>query len=485
MAANFFFYDLETSGFNPRAARIMQFAGQRTDMNLQPIGDPVDALIKLTPDVLPDPDAIFVTGITPQKTLQEGLTEAEFLQQFNQTIATPETIFVGYNSIRFDDEFMRFTLYRNFYDPYEWQWANGASRWDILDVVRMTRALRPDGITWPSSPDGKPTNRLELLTKANGLDHEHAHDALNDVMATIAVAKLIKDKQSDLFEYLLSHRSKKAVRDLLGTGQPFAYASGRYPGANQHATAAVQLALNTDTSSALVYDLRYDPTPFFAMSIDELAKAWEYSKDPDAIRVPVKSLKFNHCPAIAPLGVIKDQATQQRIGLRLDEVAKNFSLFKKGHQAFAAKMLEVVAKKDEQRARDQIAQLKTELNVDAQLYDELPNSSDKPTIPAIRAAKPQDFEAFASILKDERLQQLLPLYKARNYPSTLTGEERQAWEAFCKHQLFDGGQQSKAASYFNRLQSLSQQTTLSSTQQYLLEELQLYGQSILPADVTD
>ncbi|HZM64600.1 MAG TPA: exodeoxyribonuclease I, partial [Candidatus Saccharimonadales bacterium] len=178
MAASFFFYDLETSGFNPREARIMQFAGQRTDLELRPIGEPVNELIKMTADILPDPDAVLITAITPQQTLADGYTEAEFLHRFTEQVATPGTIFVGYNTVRFDDEFMRALHYRNFYDPYEWQWQDDRSRWDLLDVVRMTRALRPDGIAWPFDIHGKPTNRLELLTGLNKLNHEAAHDAL-------------------------------------------------------------------------------------------------------------------------------------------------------------------------------------------------------------------------------------------------------------------------------------------------------------------
>src|SRR5262245_29811211 len=106
MAASFFFYDLETSGFGPREARIMQFAGRRTDLELRPIGEPVNVLIKMTEDVLPDVDAVLLTGITPQTTIADGVTEAAFLRQFQDEIATPGTIFVGYNTVRFDDEFM-------------------------------------------------------------------------------------------------------------------------------------------------------------------------------------------------------------------------------------------------------------------------------------------------------------------------------------------------------------------------------------------
>jgi len=193
MAQTFFWYDLETSGLSPREQRIMQFAGQRTDMDLNPVGTPVNILVRLGEDILPDPDAVLLTGITPQSTLQDGVTEVEFLKLFYKEVATRDTIFVGYNTIRFDDEFMRFTNYRNFYDAYEWQWQDGRSRWDLLDVVRMTRALRPEGIKWPMTEDGKPTNRLELITKLNGVSHEHAHDALADVIASIEVARMMSE----------------------------------------------------------------------------------------------------------------------------------------------------------------------------------------------------------------------------------------------------------------------------------------------------
>ena len=156
----FFFYDLETSGLNAREDRVMQFAGQRTDMELNPIGEPVNILVKMTEDALPSPGAIMVTKITPQDTLRDGITEAEFVKFVTEEVFVPNTIAVGYNTVRFDDEFMRATLWRNFYDPYEWEWKDGRSRWDILDVVRLTRALRPEGINWPFREDGAPTNRL-------------------------------------------------------------------------------------------------------------------------------------------------------------------------------------------------------------------------------------------------------------------------------------------------------------------------------------
>ncbi|MBC7764212.1 exodeoxyribonuclease I, partial [Microbacteriaceae bacterium] len=206
MSKSFFFYDLETSGLSARDDRIMQFAGIRTDMDLNPIGEPYNILVRLNDDTLPSPDALMVTGISPQKTVEEGYTEAQFSTILMDEIFIEDTIAVGFNNIRFDDEFIRHLFWRNFYDPYAWSWRDGRSRWDMLDVVRMTRALRPEGISWPVDKDGKPTNRLERLTKENGISHESAHDALSDVEALIDVTKLIKTTQPQLYSYLLEMR---------------------------------------------------------------------------------------------------------------------------------------------------------------------------------------------------------------------------------------------------------------------------------------
>ncbi len=460
----------------------MQFAGQRTDMDLQPVDAPINLLITLTPDVLPQPDAVLLTGVTPQQTLAQGVTEAEFLRIFYEEVVQPDTIFTGYNSIRFDDEFMRFLHYRNFYDAYEWQWKNGCSKWDILDVVRMTRALRPAGIDWPFAPDGKPANRLEFLTKLNHLDHAQAHDALSDVLATIAVARLIRDKQPDLFKYLLGMRHKKEVARLVEQpDKPFVYTSGRYPSTYLHTTAAVYLTAHPQSDAALVYDLRQDPTPFSKMHASELAAAWRYTKDPEALRLPVKTMKYNRCPAVAPLGVIKDSATQARLALPVDVVAKHLAILHKHQAVLAKRVIEAVALLDDERTKAQTSLVDNQITVDDRLYEKFIDNGDKNVMAAVRAAQPETLTKLADKFHDERLQSLLPLYKARNYPRSLSDEERAEWEHFCRQKLFTGGPDSRLARYFARLSELAE-TKLTGEQKYLLEELQLYGQSIVPPD---
>lgn len=456
----------------------MQFAGQRTDMDLHPIGEPHNFLIKLSEDVLPDPDAVLVTGITPQQTIADGLTEAEFLKIFHTEITTPNTIFTGYNTIRFDDEFMRYLHYRNFYDPYEWQYQDGRSRWDLLDVVRMMRALRPEGIKWPIDKKGQPTNRLELLTALNELEHETAHDALSDVRAAIAVAHTIKNLQPKLFDFLLTMRLKQKVAELVLNGQPFVYTSGKYSSEYEKTTIAVLLAEHPKRQGALVYDLRYDPQQFTDLKPTELAEAWRRRKDDPGPRLPVKTLQYNRCPAVAPLNVL-DDASQKRLNINLAEVQANFNKLKQ-MKTWTKQVLGALDLLDEQQ---QARLLEEDRVVDNQLYDGFFDTADKKTMNQVRSAPADKLADLEPHFKDGRLKELLPLYKARNFPKTLTDKEHKLWERYRTQKLLKGKEQSRLARYFARLTQLGQESNLTSEQQYLLEELQLYGQSLLPEDV--
>lgn len=478
--STFYFYDLETSGFNPRSARVMQFAGQRTDMELNPIGEPLTVYIRMGEDVLPDPDAVLVTGITPQKTLEEGVTEAEFLVHFSKELCLPGTIFVGFNSVRFDDEFMRYLLYRNFYDAYEWNWKNDCSRWDMLDVVRMTRALRPEGITWPVAADGTPTNRLEELTRLNDLDHQHAHDALNDVLATIQVAKLIYSKQPKLFTYLRDVRHKDKVKELVTNRQPFVYTSGKYPSEYQKTTVAIRLGDHPENGAALVFDLRNDPRPFAAMTTTELLEAWRWHPaDYEGPRLPVKTLKYNRCPAVAPLGVL-DAASQSRLAIEMPSIEANMQHL----DGCKAELLHKLHKVIEIMNHDQRAGLAGDTaDVESQLYNGFIQDTDKQLMQQLVQSGPAHIAEFESRFSDARLKKLVSLYKARNFRSLLSDTERQTWEQYCQHKLLNGEEKSPMARYFTRIAELKQMPTTTERQQSLLIDLELYGQSLLPAEL--
>ena len=468
MAQTFFFFDLETSGLSARDDRIMQFAGIRTDMDLHPIGEPYNLLVALNDDTLPSPEALLVTGISPQKTVDEGYTEAQFAKILTEEIFTEDTIAVGFNNIRFDDEFVRHLLWRNFYDPYEWSWKNGRSRWDLLDVVRMTRALRPDGIEWPVDVDGKPVNKLERIAAANGITHAKAHDALSDVEALIDVTRLIRSKQPQLFQYLLDMRDKKSVQKLinLDVKQPFVYVSGRYDNEWNKLTVAFPIA-PAPNSNVLVYDLRYDPTEFIQLNEKELAAklfaTWEERQKDGFKKLPVKVLQYNRCPAVAPLGVLGQGDGWKRAGFDESIIKKHMQLLL-NHPEFAERLRAVFEKKREFAPSE---------DPEAQLYDGFLNDRDRLRVETVRGSNEHDLADFHPEFTDERLGPLLLHYKARNYPKVLADSEMTEWEAWRAARL-----SRQLPGVMESLQKLA--TSTDETKQFMLQEIQLWIESVLP-----
>lgn len=478
MATSFYFYDLETSGINSRSGRIMQFAGQRVDLDLKTIGSPDNFFIKITPDILPEPEAVLITGITPQKTLADGISEVEFLDYFYKNIATPNTVFVGFNTIRFDDEFIRFLNYRNFYDAYEWQWQNGNSKWDMLDVSRITRALRPDGINWPFTSDGKPSNKLELLASVNKLLHDNAHDALSDVNATISLAKLIKQKQPKLFDYMFAMRDKKAIEKLVSKSEPFIYSSGKYSGDYEKTTIAVTLANHpTQKGAFFVYDLRFDPKPFATKKVNELAEMLiKYIYKDDELKLPVKMMQSNRCPAIAPLSVL-DAKSPKRLKIDINQINKNLKTLL-DYSDFGNKIQEAVKINEKLKQTGFLVDIN---DVDSQLYEGFFNDADKTKMRVVRAADQNGLADLNLDFDDSRLEKLLLLYKARQFPKSLSPDEQKAWQKYLDIKLLEGGEQSQLAKYMSKINELAEKTETTDNQKYLLEELKIYGESIIPA----
>jgi exodeoxyribonuclease-1 len=418
----FFFYDLETSGRDPRRHRIMQFAGQRTSMDLVPIGPPVNIVVRLDREILPEPAAVLITGITPQYTEEHGIPEREAIARIMQEMCLPQTIIAGFNNVRFDDEFIRFTAYRNFHDAYEWCWQDGRSRWDLLDAVRLVRALRPEGIVWPTNEAGEPVTKLESLAQANGLSLEHAHDALSDVVSLIELAKLLKQRQPKMFQFLLGCRVKDEVARIADPSrpEPFVYASGMYGPANQFTTVAFPVGSGR-FKSVIAYDLRLDPATYEHMDAQAL-KELRFMKREEREAAglppfPAKDLQCNKCPAVAPYSVLRDEDAL-RLGLDKALIAQNV-------QKLAASHLS-------QRLVKVFSEERTFPGSDAEgaLYDGFIGDGDKRAMVRVRALSVKDLST-APGFQDARLVTMFARYKARNVPESLTALERQEWEDYC------------------------------------------------------
>ena len=476
----FFFYDLETSGFSPQSDRIMQFAGQRTDENLNRIGEPVNILVKLNDDVLPSPSALMVTKISPQKTVEEGYTEAEFAKMLVEEYFTPDTVIVGYNNVRFDDVHIQHLLWRNFYPPYDWQWKDGRSRWDLLDVVRMIRALRPEGINWPfvineETGEKFAANKLELLTKENGILHENAHDAMSDVDGLIDVARLLKEKQPQIFDYLFKIRSKNEVQKLvnLENPKPFVYTSGRFKVEFEKTTVAFPIA-PAKNQNVIVWDLRFSPEKFIDWSEDQILENitadFETRSSDDFEPIAAKILQYNKCPAVAPMGVLTEE-NQQRLKIDLAEIQKNLDILRKNPH-FAENLRSAFERRSEVFQDKSSAEKPAP---EARLFEGFVSRSDDIKIEAVRNSTDRELADFHPDFTDERLTDLLLHYKARSFPKSLSSQEKELWEEYRVENL-----QKMIPNFMKEFQEIANNQNLNSQEEYILEEIKLWLENILP-----
>lgn len=486
MATTLYWHDYETFGADPRRDRPVQFAGLRTDEELNEIDKPLLIYCKPPRDSLPQPVSCLITGITPQLADEKGLLEPEFIARIHAELAQPGTCGVGYNTIRFDDEVTRYTLYRNFYDPYAREWQHGNSRWDIIDLVRMTYALRPEGIEWPlreADPDKQgaegrqPSFRLEDLTAANGIDHGVAHDALSDVRATIGLARLLQAQQPRLYHWLFRLRNKRRAAELLDVTQhtSVVHTSRMYPAKTGCTTLVMPLVVESDNpNSVLVYDLRHDPEIFLDMDVSQLSQhLFTRAEDlPEgAQRLPVKSVKINKCPALAPRNTLNAQAAA-RIEIDLDTCHRHWK-----------KLTEHCAKTDFAERIAMVYSCRTfqpSVDVDQALYDGFLDSADVSLFFQIRRAAPQELAKASFNFHDKRLPELFFRYRARNWPETLSPEEYQRWQQLRRlrlTQVTDGDGQ-VIGTYFDQIEMLRKAHQDNAKSQEILDALVHWGKEL-------
>ncbi|CAA9889775.1 Exodeoxyribonuclease I [Candidatus Methylobacter favarea] len=430
----FYWHDYETFGTDPQRDRPVQFAGVRTDYDFTIVDDPLVIYCKPPADYLPHPEACSITGITPQLAEQKGVCEAEFIRLIHQQLSPPNTCTLGFNSLRFDDEITRNCLYRNFYDPYAREWQNGNSRWDIIDIVRAARALRPEGLVWPVNEEGRPSFKLEELTAANGIAHETAHDALSDVYATITIAGLVKAAQPKLYQFLWQHRTKTEAANLLqlGSFQPVIHISGKYPALKNCLAIVLPLCRHpANTNGIIVYDLSIDPEPMLSLSAEEIQQRLFVATDklPDGIaRIPLKTVHLNKCPVLTPVSAIRP-CDAQRLEIDLAFCQANIEKIKAA-AGLAEKLSAVFTH----------AYSECESDPDLAIYSGgFFSDADKQKMTRIRAMSPDQLAKTSFQFSDIRLAEMLFRYRARNYPETLNIYERLKWDEFCRNRL-KGGQ---------------------------------------------
>jgi len=463
--ATFYWHDYETWGLSPSLDRPSQFAGIRTDMDFNIIGEPDMFYCQLSDDYLPNPEPAIITGITPDVTQAEGIAEFEFAQRIHQQFSQSNTCVVGYNTIRFDEEFTRHLFYRNFYDPYEYSWKNSSSRWDIIDLVRAAYALRPDGIVWPKNEQGLVSFRLELLTEANGISHEQAHDATSDVYATIAIAKLIKEKCPKLFNYYFELRNKNKVKDLIDVDNmtPLLHVSGMFGTAKGNTGLVAPVVWHPTNSNAVaVVDLSQDISPLLELSPNEITKRLYTKRDElgDKLAIPLKLVHINKCPFLAiEKALLAENA--DRLAINRQACLENLELLKANPQ-----LAEVIEK-----VFDQEREFDNKANVDAMLYDGFFSFEDKKAFTKIHQVAADKLAELKLSVSDKRFNELFFRYRARNFPETLNQNEKQKWDEY-KQSAFD-------EDYFSLLDSFAEQYKDDEKNMKIIESLQQYAEMIV------
>ncbi|GIX30087.1 MAG: exodeoxyribonuclease I [Porticoccaceae bacterium] len=466
-------HDYETGGTDPAVDRPFQFAAVRTDEDLAEVGEPLCLYCRPTLDWLPHPEACLVTGISPQRAERLGLPEPAFAAAVHEALSVPGTCGAGYNSLRFDDEVTRHLLYRNFFDPYEREWRDGNSRWDIIDMVRLVRALRPTALRWPEEDEeGGVSLRLEDLTAANGIEHGAAHDALADVRATLALARLIRQRLPGLYRYVYDHRLKQRVAPLVdpATRKPFFHVSGRLPRRNRHAALMIPLAWHPQNrNSVICFNLDRDPRPLLELDAASLrerlfAPAGEAAEE----RPALKEVHLNRCPVVVTPRIL-DEAAARALGIDLERCERHWRLLR--DRDLGDKLAAVYGFPSfEGRERD----------VERALYDGFPPESDRALLAAVRAAAPQDLRELEGRFCDRRYRELLFRRRARHHPETLSAGEAERFRALCRRWLAEGEDGRLAlADFAARLAALS--AGADAREAALLAELRAWGERVARA----
>lgn len=478
-ATQFLWHDYETFGADTRRDRPCQFAAIRTDADFNEIGEPEMFYCLPADDYLPHPQAVLITGITPQQARREGLPETEFAGRIHALMSQPNTCVVGYNSLRFDDEVTRQLFYRNFIDPYGREWQNGNSRWDLIDLVRATYALRPEGIQWPLKEDGTPSFRLEDLTAANGITHgDAAHDALADVRATIALARLLKQAQPRLFDHLFQQRGKHQINPLLDLNnpKPLLHISSRFPASRGCAALVLPLARHpSNPNGVIVYDLSVAPQELLNLPVAAIQeRVFTTQAELEAQgkqRIPLKVVHVNRCPVLLPVKAMTPE-NAARFGLDLAQNEQHWNALAAGPADLVTKVQAVFASE---------GGFSDGGDPDLMLYSgAFFSNGDRQRFAELRTLEPEALGETSLVFEDARVEEMLFRYRARNWPEYLTSAERERWDEYRWQKINSPVLSSLTLKGLEQeLMRLGQQP-LTEDQMFLLQELQLWVESLLP-----
>lgn len=471
MTFSFLWYDLETWGLDPATSFIASFACQRTNYNLEPIGPPIELLCCPPEDCLPDPEAILVHGISPQKAQEQGMPEYEFARAIHQELNKANTCVIGFNSIRFDDEFCRYLFYRNLLDPYSHQWRNRNSRWDALDMFRVCYAFKPDTLKWNNNEQGDVSFALQAMASANNLEVDQAHDALSDVKTTIALTQMVKERQPTMFDHLFSIRGKKQISELLHdvAGKPLVHVSGMFPARQGKLSLIVPLAYNKEQRQKLyVFDLHSGCSSLLSLSASEISEILFTPRNElpeDVVSPMIKTLHLNRCPVLLPAKMLS-QSVADRLQIDLQLCQDNYKIIDDNRQEIALKIQEVYSESEIDYPIG---------DTNRQLYDSLFSDKDRAQMDAVHQLVREEWIDVTFTSDDERVFELWLRLTARYSPEMLDTQAREHWREYLQR-LYAGqiDRSPGAIDKLSRVTDILQSQELSEAKKGLLTDLEQY-----------
>lgn len=481
----FYWYDLETFGLDRRRDRPAQFAGCRTDADLNFLegGSGETLYMRPSEDYLPSPESVLLTGITPQECQERGLPEHDFAREVWSRFNAPGTISIGYNTLGFDNEVCRFLFWRNFQDPYAHQWMNGCGIWDLYPVIVAYWALRGEGVVWPDwkdvtvrQPEEERSGvcfRLEELAKANGILHDHAHDALSDVLATVGLARLLKEKAPKFWRWALANRTKAKVIEALSQG-PVVSVKTIFGQQRGYTAIVMKLVVNPRNSNEVwVWDLSEDPSDLPKLTKEDWERLLFAKKDAlkeGEKRLPIYRINVSSCPFVCSDLRVLSEEKAQLYGIDKERCLRNAEILR----GVLPKLGGAVTAQCERHEA-------VPVDVDVALYQKGFDVTrhDRTLKAQLGSASSRDLAQGNFFFDDADFNELLFRSRGRNAPEGFSGEERLSWRKHCAETLRDGkGGARTISQYFDEIDRLQEEHLDDETACEKLELLYEWGERL-------
>ncbi len=408
----YIFYDTETTGKVPAFDQILQFAAVKTDAELNVL-DTFNIRCRLLPYIVPSPGALLVTGATIAAITTCPLSHFEMMRQIHEKMhrwSEGGAVFVGWNSMRFDETFLRQAYYQTLLPIYQTN-TNGNGRADVMRMAQVVASCAPNVLAVPLTAEGKRTFRLSLMAAANDVALENAHDALADTTATLGIARLIKQRAPALWGVLMANARKSAPLRLLQR-EPYMLLSEYYGNPFDYIVAPIA-ANSGNANEWALFDLQFDPAVYLGASDSELREAI------DGTTKVIRRASVNAQPGLLPIDFAPDDVRGGRQSLETYHARAQAI---RGNVEFRRRISRLLTARYEDFVEPAY--------VEQRIYGGFPSNADQTRMHSFHAQFWEDRIGTVQEIEDERYRQIAQRLIAVERPDLLSEAQRQRWETW-------------------------------------------------------